>query len=280
MIPRSAVFVAAFVVSARSSSLGAAEDRDVADIPSQEFEVKIPGAEKTAPASSYFLIGPKKGAEAPAKGYALLVVLPGGDGGRSFHPFVKRLYKHAAGPDYVAAQPIAPPREKPEGSVWPTRNTAARGLSTEDFVEAVVADASSRLRIDPARVYLLAWSSSGPAAYAISLQESKSVTGFFICMSVFKPESLPPLDEAKGEAYVIEHSPGDKTCPYRMAKEAAEQLEKAGAKVRFVATSGDHGWSGDVYGRMRVGLAWLERNRSAAAKPKPAPEKEPRAEDR
>jgi predicted esterase len=261
------------LVAGLFSQAARAQDQDVADIPSQEYEVKTPDAKKDSPATGYFLIGPKKGAKAPAKGYALLIVLPGGDGGRNFHPFIKRIYKNATGPDFVAAQPIAVKYEKSASFVWPTKKTPGLGAvpSTEEFVEAVVADAAARVSIDPARVYLMVWSSSGPAAYAISLQKSKSVTGFFISMSVFQPTMLPPLTEAKGEAYVIEHSPEDKTCPYRMAKDAEQRLTKAGAKVKFVTTTGDHGWSGDVYGRMREGLAWLDKNH--AAPPKQAPKK-------
>ncbi len=253
------------------ASAPCAQDRgaDVADIPSKEIELALQKKDapeaKDAPAQTYFLIGPRKGARKPAKGHALLIVLPGGDGSREFHPFIKRIVKHALGPDFIAAQPVAPTHAMAAQVVWPTARTP--GLhgapATEDFVEVVIADAAARLPIDRTRVYVMAWSSSGPAAYAISLRKEKSVTGFFISMSVFQPMGLPPLDEAKGEAYVIEHSPDDKVCPFAMAKDAEQRLAAAGAKVKFVQTSGDHGWSGDVYGRMRAGIAWLEKNRSA-----------------
>lgn len=246
-----------------------AEDRgaDVADIASKEIElaVETKGAPKAAnaPAQTYFLIGPRKNARKPAKGYALLLVLPGGDGSRAFHPFIKRIFKRALGPDFIAAQLVAPAHAMAAQVVWPTAGTPGlRGVpATEEFVDAVVADVAARLPIDRTRVYLMAWSSSGPAAYAISLRRTKSVTGFFISMSVFQPRRLPPLDEAKGEAYVIEHSPGDKVCPFAMAEDAETRLTAAGAKVKFVRTSGDHGWSGDVYGRIRAGCAWLDENR-------------------
>ncbi len=250
-----------------------AEDRgaDVADIPSKEIELAVRAKDapeaKDAAKRTYFLIEPRANARKPAKGYALLVVLPGGDGSRAFHPFVKRIFKHVLGPDFAAAQPVAAPLAITAQIVWPTARTP--GLygapATEDFVEAVIADAAARLPIDRTRVYVMAWSSSGPAAYAISLRKEKAATGFFISMSWFRPAGLPPLEGAKGEAYVIEHSPGDKVCPFAMAKDAEQRLTAAGAKVKFVQTSGDHGWSGDVYGRMRAGIAWLEKNRSVPA---------------
>jgi predicted esterase len=237
----------------------------VADIPSQE--IKLP-MKKGAPEHAYFLIGPKKGAKTPKYGYGLLLVLPGGDGGRGFHPFVKRIYKNAIGADMIVAQPIAVAWERSKMIVWPTKKTTGLGAvpPTEDFMEAVVTDVAQRVKVNPARVYLLAWSSSGPAAYAASLQKYKSVTGSFIAMSVFKPAYLPPVKEAKGEAYVIYHSPDDAVCPYRMAEEAAQVLKKSGAKVAFMTYAGGHGWRGDLYGAMRKGIAFLEKNRARPSK--------------
>ena len=133
-------------------------------------------------------------------------------------------------------------------------------------MEKIVTDVTKRIKVDPARIYLLAWSSSGPAAYAISLQKDKSVTGFFIAMSVFKPEQLPPLKEAKKEAYVIYHSPDEKVCPYRMADQAVQDLKKAGAKVKFMEYAGGHGWHGNFYPNIRQGLAFLEKNHANPSK--------------
>lgn len=257
------VLVAAFVAWAGGAAPCAQDvGADVADIASREVE--LVSAEKDAPTRTYFLIGPHKGAKPPGKGHALLVILPGGNGSREFHPFIKRIFKHAVGRDFVVAQPVAIEHAQSRQNVWPTSATPGlkAGLATEAFVEDVIADAAGRVPIDRARIYLMAWSSSGPAAYAISFQKKKSVTGFFICMSVFKPDWLPSPEEAKGEAYVIEHSPDDKVCPFAMAKDAEKRLAEAGAKVNFVTTSGDHGWSGNVYLRMREGLAWLEKNHS------------------
>ncbi|HKB38850.1 MAG TPA: hypothetical protein VKD72_20570, partial [Gemmataceae bacterium] len=72
----------------------AAQD-DVADIVSQDLRA---GKDEH---KRYFLIAPPRDAKAPKKGYGLLVVLPGGDGSASFHPFVKRIYKNAVPEGYV-----------------------------------------------------------------------------------------------------------------------------------------------------------------------------------
>ena len=83
-------------------------------------------------------------------------------------------------------------------------------------------------------------------------------------MSVFKPDFLPPLEGAKGHRYFLYHSPDDRVCPFRMAEQAAKDLEKHGAAVKLVTYEGGHGWRGDVFGQIREGLKWLEDDDQAA----------------
>ncbi len=246
------------------ASVAPARD-DVKDIPSKEVQLRpAPQMKRNAPKRSYFLIGPRKDAEAPENGFKLLIIMPGGDGGSAFHPFVKRIYKHVLGPEWVAAQPIAVKWSKSKSIVWPTYKDAIKGyvLGTERFVEDMITDAARRVKLDPAHIFLLTWSSGGPAAYSHSLQKYKSVTGFYITMSVFKPERLPPLKEARDEAFFIDHSPDDNVCPYHMARKAEQFLKKAGAKVTLKTYQGGHGWHGNIYGRMNEGIQWLEKNKS------------------
>jgi len=246
-----------------------AQGSDIDAIASEEIELpRRRGLQESAPKRSYFLIGPRAGAEKPAAGYGLVVVLPGGNGGRTFHPFVKRIYQHALGADWIVAQPIAVAWARSKSLVWPTQKDAIPGqvLGTEVFVEDVISDVAKRHTIDPSRVLLLTWSSGGPAAYAISLQKRKSITGFFIAMSVFKPAQLPPPREARDEAYFLLHSPDDAVCPYRMAQEAEATLKKVGARVEFQSYDGGHGWRGNVYGMLRQGFQWLDEHHSAPDK--------------
>jgi len=228
---------------------------DVADIKSED--IRIGGDEHRR----YFRIGPREG-KAPKDGYGLLVILPGGGGGADFHAFCKRIYKNACDDSFVAVQPVSVMWTEGQESIWPTAKSRVEGMkfTTEEFVEEVIADAAKWQTIDPARIYVLAWSSSGPAAYAISLSRKKSPTGFFIAMSVFKPDYLPNLREAKGEAYYLYHSPEDRVCPYRMAEDAARQLKKKGARVAFAKYAGGHGWRGPLYADLKAGIAWLEKN--------------------
>jgi predicted esterase len=244
------------------ASRAAAQD-DVADVPSQDLRAGKDDQKR------YFLIGPAKGAKAPKDGYGLVVILPGGPGTADFHPFVKRIYKNALPDGYLAAQPVAVKWADDQEIVWPTAGTKklvkAAKFTTEEFVEAVIADVAAKHKLDPARVFTLSWSSSGPAAYAVSLS-SKKVTGSLIAMSVYKPDQLPELKAAKGHGYYLYHSPDDRVCPFRMAEQAEKELTKAGATVSLVKYAGGHGWRGPLYQDIRAGIEWLEKNHATPAK--------------
>lgn len=237
----------------------AAEDDDIADVASEDL--RAGGDEK----ARYFLIGANK--EAPKDGFGLVVILPGGSGNADFHPFVKRIYKHAIPEGYLAVQPVAIKWTDDQQVVWPTEKTRVEKMkfSTEQFVASAIKDVRGKHKLSAKKVFTLSWSSSGPAAYAISLSD-KTVKGSLVAMSVYKPDSLPPLKAAKGQAYYLYHSPDDNVCPFRMAEQADKELQKNGAKVKLVKYDGGHGWQGDVYGEIRTGIEWLEEN-AGSAKP-------------
>ena len=228
---------------------------DVADIPSEDLRA---GKDEQ---KRYFLIGPRKGVERPEPGYGLIVVMPGGPGGADFLPFVKRIYKHAVPEGYLVAQLVSVAWTEGQSVIWPTQRSpvAKMRFPTEEYAARVIDDVAARHKLDPRRVFTLSWSSSGPAAYAISLTNRK-VAGSLIAMSVFKPEQLPPLSTARGRAYYLLHSPDDAVCPYRMAEQASRDLEKAGAGVKLATYEGGHGWKGNVYGDVRAGIEWLEKS--------------------
>lgn len=248
----------AFLASLIALPCPSAPEDDVADVPSQDLR-----AGKN-PNKRYFLIGPAKESKAPKQGYGLLVVLPGGPGTADFHPFVKRIYKYAAPEGYLIAQPVAVKWTDKQTIVWPSSKLKAKEMkfTTEQFIDDVIDDVAAQHRIDQARVFTLSWSSSGPAAYAASLT-SKKVTGSFVAMSVFYPNLLPDLKKAKGHGYYLYHSKQDRICPYRMAEQAAKDLEAAGAKVKLVEYEGGHGWHGPLYDNIRQGIRWLEKNHAA-----------------
>ncbi len=236
---------------------------DVADIPSQELTAAGDSNKR------YMLIGPKKNTKPPTEGFGLVLIMPGGDGTADFHPFVKRIYKNALSDQFLAAQPVAFKWSPDQQIIWPTKaNPVTRmKFSTEEFLESVIDDVAKKHNLDRTRVFSLSWSSSGPAAYAASLQEKHVVTGSFIAMSVFKPELLPPLKYATGHAYYLYHSPQDRICPLRMAETARTSLTENGAKLHLETYEGGHGWRGNIFGNIRKGIDWLDENRAKAAKP-------------
>jgi len=248
--------------SALASAPAARAQGDVADVRAEERRAGDDEHKR------YFLIGPRADAEAPKGGFRLLVVLPGGDGGADFLAFVKRIFLHATTEEYLVAQLVAPrwSDDQAERLVWPTKKNPWPDMrfTTEEFVDAVIADVEEDHAIDPEYVFTLSWSSGGPAAYAVSLTPETRITGSFVAMSAFKPDELPSLAGAKGQAYFLLHSPDD-FIPIAMAEDAQEKLEKKKAEVKLVTYAGGHGWKGDVYGNLKLGLGWLEEHH---AKPK------------
>ncbi len=218
----------------------------------------------------YFLIGPAAPAKAPPEGYGLVVILPGGDGSADFQPFVKQIWEKAIGERYLAAQLVAVEWQPGQFQrvVWPTQKLAAPGMkfTTEGFVEAVIEDVAKKNRIDRRRVYALAWSSGGPAAYAVSLRAAKPVVGSFIAMSVFHPANLPPIAGAKGHAFYLYQSRDDQVTAFSFAETARRTLRANGAVVELKEYAGGHGWQGDIYSHVRGGIFWLEKNANAAGK--------------
>lgn len=224
---------------------------DVADIPSRKYELK----NKLV----YYTIGDES-EKIPDEGLKLLVILPGGDGSESFGPFLKRIYKHALGDDYLVIQLVAPVWNRSQQIVWPIEKLSTRGMKvpTEEFIVLAVEDVKKRTKINPKHVYTLGWSSSGGAVYTTGLLKETPITGTFIAMSVYKPDFLPPLSQAKDRSFYFLHSEEDRVCPYRFVEKAVADLTENGANVKLVTYSGGHGWRGNVFGNISEGVNWLE----------------------
>ena len=207
----------------------------------------------------YFLLGGDDLTAAPAAGFKLLVVLPGGDGGRDFHPFVQNIFRESLDASWLVIQPLTIQWTPDQQIVWPTELSPVKGMKfgTEAMVEGMIADVQKRFSVDPSKIFSMSWSSSGPAAYALSTRPGSSVRGSYIAMSVFKPQFLHNLEQAKNHRFVIEHSPEDAICPYAMAMEARKTLREAGAEISEVDYAGGHGWHGNVFHRIRSALQTL-----------------------
>jgi predicted esterase len=234
------------------------EGDDVADVPSKTIRLN------KDPNKRYFLIGPARAAKEPRDGYKLLLVLPGGDGSAEFHPFVKRIWKNALPDGYVVAQPIAPKWTDDENRVvWPTKGLKDEKakFTTEEFVLSVIKDVSKRHKIDKKHVYALGWSSGGPPVYATAMMEASPLTGAFVAMSVYHPQTLPSPSNAKSRRFYLLHSPED-FIKMHFPETAKRVLSEGGAKVKLQTYEGGHGWRGDVFGMIRTGINWLEDTKS------------------
>lgn len=223
----------------------------------------------------YLLIQADPAVQPPAEGFGLVLVIPGGDGSESNLGFVKRVFKASLSDRYVVAQ-LVPARWSPDQKlVWPTEQLTAPGqqFSTEAFAAAVIRDVCERLRVDRQRIFTFAWSTGGPAAYALSVMQDTPVRGSLIAMSVFTPSLLPGIDRARGQAYFLYHSPDDKVCRFEFAATANEVLSNLGATVELRTYDGGHGWQGSHFVRLSAGFRWLEDHAGAtqpAASSRPA----------
>lgn len=122
----------------------------------------------------------------------------------------------------------------------------------------------TKAKIDPKRVLMLGWSSGGPPCYAATLRKNTPVSGAFIAMSVFKPDQMPPLENAKGNAFYLLQSPDDRVTRIEFAEAAEKALRQAGAKVQLQRYDGGHGWRGNVWKMIGDGIQWLEQQAPAA----------------
>ncbi|GIK17492.1 MAG: hypothetical protein BroJett003_24560 [Planctomycetota bacterium] len=176
-------------------------------------------------------------------------MLPGGDGGADFAPFVGDIARQALPEGYLVAQLVAPQGSaaQKDSVVWPTKGLPSPGMTftTEDFIEAVVRDVKKRMPVDARHVFAMGWSSGGPPVYAAALRARTPLTGAFVAMSVFKPAQMPEL-HVKDRAVYVMHSPTD-FIPMRFAEEAVRTVAGGGGGVRSRLSRGCAGRMGRSY---------------------------------
>lgn len=249
------LLTAAMLLSSVASKASAADvPPDIADMQVQDLRAR--GDEKMR----YFVI--HRRIPTPAQGWRTLFVLPGGSGDAQFQPFVTRIAKNALPDGYLVVQLVAPvwTPQQAKNIVWPGENSGVSEMkfSTTKFFLAVRAEVEKAYKLDPRYSFTLTWSSSGMSGYALSVLPKSGITGTFVAMSVFHPGALPPLATAKGHPYFLHHSPQD-FIPIAQAEAARDMLQKAGAAVELQTYEGGHGWRGNIFGDIRKGIEWLER---------------------
>lgn len=241
-------------------------DADVADVPAVNFAAQYDNQKR------YTLIGLRQ--DEPLKPHKVLLVMPGGDGQAGARDFLRRVYKNSLSSEWLLVQVIAPRWDaaQAEEVVWPTRLTpyAAAEFDTESLLDAVLSDLKGRTPIDPAHVYLMAWSSGGPAAYAAMMNQQTPFKGAFIAMSVLPRAKPADWANTKDRRFWLYQSPDDNTTPMKHAQDADAILKRSGAKVELRSYPGGHGWQGDVYPAIKSAVDWLAAPESAPA-PSPPP---------
>lgn len=217
----------------------------------------------------FFLIGPRDGVRPEKEGYGCLIVMPGGTGSADFHPFVKNIWLSSCPRDFVVVQLVAPKWVEQPKVIWPMDPGDQPGMefTTREQLDATVADVVKvqKVKLDPRRTYQLAWSSSGPPAYRMALDEKPPVAGSYIAMSVFHEGELR-LSRAKGRIFFLDHSPDDERCKFADSQRAKEKLSAEGAAVELVTFPGGHGWFDQPMARLEKGILWLEEQREARDK--------------
>jgi predicted esterase/thiol-disulfide isomerase/thioredoxin len=252
------LLTAAMLLSSVALKASAADvPPDIADMQVQHLRAR--GDEKMR----YFVI--HRPIPTPAQGWRTMFVLPGGSGDAQFQPFVTRIAKNALPEGYLVVQLVAPvwTPQQAQNIVWPDDKSGVPEMkfSTKDFFLAVRSEVEAAHKIDPLHCFTLTWSSSGMSGDALSLLPNSGINGTFVAMSVFRPDALPPLNSAKGHPYFLYHSPQD-FIPIAQAKAARDALQKAGATVELQTYEGGHGWRGNIFGDIRKGVEWLERQQT------------------
>jgi predicted esterase len=232
---------------------------DIASVPALDLQIG------DDPMKRYFLIGLPTNAPPTAGPYRLLLVLPGGDGSADFTPFVRRIYKNALNDRWLIAQLVAPmwDHQQKQMVVWPSRAVpyANAKFTTEAFADAVMADVKKRAPVKTNQVFALAWSSGGPAVYAMAARDDSPLSGAFVAMSVFLRGEHAAISSVKGKSFYLLQSPDDRITRFDQAEKARDALAAAGARVHLQSYAGGHGWRGPVWPMMREGIKWLENDK-------------------
>ena len=234
-------------------------------VPTAEY---IPDSDdvKDIPDQSYFLGGDQmkrylvSGKIDPDKTQDLLIVMPGGTGDAEFHPFVKRIFKHELDGNWLLAQPIAPNwDDKDDRVVWPAINNPydPAKFMMEGFIDGMIDEMGGKGHAKIGKIYMLAWSSSGPAVYSYLANGKHDIAGAFIAMSIFNRDLIKGTGVLHTKRIFLLHSPDDQVIPIQQAEAARDEFARRGIDAKLETYPGGHGWSGPVWQLIDEGFAFL-----------------------
>ncbi|HLK59763.1 MAG TPA: hypothetical protein VKU00_24595 [Chthonomonadaceae bacterium] len=176
----------------------------------------------------------------------LLVVLSDEDGDMLPVRVFWRQVARALGGRYVIALVRRAQWSESQPVLWVTsqnrKQVPQATFTTESLVADVVNHVKARIPLDPNRIFLHGEGEAGMAAYACSLQQQTPFQGFYLLSAPFHTVQLPPLTQAKGRRYYIQHSQTDRITPYFLASAAVTLLKREGATTQLDTYPGDHGY--------------------------------------
>ena len=215
----------------------------------------------------YFLISSGDETNVNNAGFGLIVVLPGETGGADMLDFVKEIYKDSFDKNFIVAQLVAKRWNRKQRITWPTETDKVDGqlFSTEEFIEAVIADVRSKYNINKQQIFSFCWDSAGQAGYMASVRKDTPIAGSLIVMSNFQISWLGSnIGNANGKAYYIMHSVADDICPVEMPQLAYKIIADNGGIVKMEMYKGGHGWQGNSLGMVKLGMRWLSKDKTSA----------------
>jgi len=211
----------------------------------------------------YTLIGPSPKVTIGAEGYGLIVMIPGaGQTGADWLPRAMEFAQDLPNERYLFAYPFSVKWNEKQTNAWPTVKVPEKGMkfSTEEFLEALVADVKTRHKVDARRVFLYGYQASTRVAYAAGLRPRSPFTGIMAAMGEMKLKDLPPIAGARGRVWYLLSWDDPNYCPAGKMEEARAALAKAGAKVELKQFDGKQYLGGQGCAVLLAGLQWLEKN--------------------
>jgi predicted alpha/beta hydrolase family esterase len=194
-----------------------------------------------------------------AKATCLVVVLVGGRGGAETIGLGRMVDRFVEKGSCLVVQPLAFVWSESQKIVWPTYFVIPPEalVPTEDWITYLVKSILGSEVDIHGEVYLVGFSSSGPAVYSL-LSSGKFVSGAVVAGSVFDSSRVFDGLPLKDRRLFVYHSPFDSIVDIKNAYAAREYFRSVGVSV-FLREH-IYGHSGvDNYSALVEGMSWLKR---------------------
>lgn len=194
-----------------------------------------------------------------ARASCLVVVLGGGSGGPETIGLGRMVDRFVERGSCLVVQPVAFYWSRSQRIVWPTHFVTVPDalVTTEEWVTNVVESMLGSEVDASGRVYLIGWSSSGPAVYSL-LTKADFVAGAIVAGSVFDKRDVSQHTAIDDRRLFIYHSPFDSVVGIDNAYAARDYFNSVGLDV-FIREH-IYGHSGkDNYSMLVEGMSWIKK---------------------